>query len=153
MQGCSRRDGIALGRAANDQERGYSPLRAELPRPTCGRTHEALWILHLRRTTILAGSSLSAFGSFRPVADVRTGGISSSNDRAYGAAEFLSVQEYRNIDRWVETISAREAVQRGRIVNLTRGPEEHRVTERHEAADIDKVRTLMMAEGAEEPAV
>jgi GST-like protein len=72
---------------------------------------------------------------------------------AYGAAEFLSAQEYKNIDRWVETISAREAVQRGRIVNLTWGPEEHRVSERHEAADIDKVRALMMAEGAEEPAV
>ena len=72
---------------------------------------------------------------------------------AYGAAEFLSVQEYKNVDRWVETISAREPVQRGRIVNLTWGPEEHRVSERHEAGDIDKVRALMMAEGAEEPAV
>jgi GST-like protein len=53
----------------------------------------------------------------------------------------------------VEAISAREAVQRGRIVNLTWGPEEHRVSERHEAGDIDKVRAVMMAEGAEEPAV
>ena len=72
---------------------------------------------------------------------------------AYNAAEFLSAQEYRNIDRWVETISAREAVQRGRIVNLTWGPEEHRVSERHEAADIDKVRAVMMADAAKEPAV
>jgi GST-like protein len=71
----------------------------------------------------------------------------------YGAAEFLSVQEYPNIDRWVETIWARKAVQRGRIVNLNSGPEEHRVSERHEAGDIDKVRALMMAERAEEPAV
>jgi len=53
----------------------------------------------------------------------------------------------------VETISAREAVQRGRIVNLTWGPEEHRVSERHEAADIDKVRELMKADAAKEPAV
>ena len=67
---------------------------------------------------------------------------------AYGAAEFLSVQEYKHLDRWVETISAREPVQRGRIVNLTWGPEEHRVTERHEAADIDKVRERMKADAA-----
>jgi GST-like protein len=72
---------------------------------------------------------------------------------AYGAAEFLSVQDYTHLDRWVETISAREAVQRGRIVNLTWGPEEHRVSERHEAADIDKVRALMRVEGVEKPAV
>ena len=72
---------------------------------------------------------------------------------AYGAAEFLSVQEYQNLDRWVETIAAREPVQRGRIVNLTWGPEEHRVTERHEAADIDRVREVMKADAAKEPAV
>jgi GST-like protein len=72
---------------------------------------------------------------------------------AYGAGEFLSVQDYPNVDRWTETISAREAVQRGRIVNLTWGPEEHRVLERHEAADIDRVRALMQAEGVEKPAV
>ena len=72
---------------------------------------------------------------------------------AYGAAEFLSVHEYKHLDRWVETISAREPVQRGRIVNLTWGPEEHRVSERHEAADIDRVREVILADAAKEPAV
>ena len=72
---------------------------------------------------------------------------------AYGAAEFLSVQEYKHLDRWVETISAREPVQRGRIVNLTWGPEEHRVIERHEAADIDRVREIIKAVGKNDPAV
>jgi GST-like protein len=72
---------------------------------------------------------------------------------AYGAAEFLSVQDYPNLARWVEAIAAREAVQRGRLVNRMIGPEEHRVSERHEAGDIDRARALMMAEGAEEPAV
>ena len=72
---------------------------------------------------------------------------------AYGAAEFLSVQEYRNVARWVQTIAAREPVQRGRIVNRAAGPEEHRVTERHEAADSDKVRERMKADAAKEPAL
>ena len=72
---------------------------------------------------------------------------------AYGAAEFLSVQEYRNVARWVQTIAAREPVQRGRIVNRAAGPEEHRVTERHEAADIDRVRERMKADAEREPAV
>jgi GST-like protein len=72
---------------------------------------------------------------------------------AYGAAEFLSVQDYPNVDRWTDTISAREAVQRGRIVNLTWGPEEHRVSERHDAVDIDRVRELMRSEGVAKPAV
>ena len=53
----------------------------------------------------------------------------------------------------METISARKAVQCGRIVSLTWGPEEHRVSERHEVADIDKLRALMQAERAEKPAV
>ncbi|MBV9249137.1 MAG: glutathione-dependent disulfide-bond oxidoreductase, partial [Acetobacteraceae bacterium] len=39
----------------------------------------------------------------------------------YGAAEFLSVQEYRNVVRWADAIHARPAVQRGRMVNRTSG--------------------------------
>jgi len=72
---------------------------------------------------------------------------------AYGAAEFLSAHEYENVARWVKMIWAREPVQRGRLVNSTSVPEEHRVTERHEAGDIDRVRAVMMAEGVGEPAV
>jgi GST-like protein len=58
---------------------------------------------------------------------------------AYDAAEFLSVHEYGNLGRWVEQISAREPVRRGRIVNTTRGPAESCLKERHDAADIDRV--------------
>ena len=58
----------------------------------------------------------------------------------YDAAEFLSVQEYKNVARWEKTVSAREPVQRGRLVNVTRGPEELRVPNRHDASDIDLVR-------------
>ena len=38
----------------------------------------------------------------------------------YGAAEFLSVHEYKNVVRWADAIGARPAVQRGRMVNRLR---------------------------------
>jgi hypothetical protein len=63
---------------------------------------------------------------------------------AYGAAEFLSSQDYKNIERWVETISAREPVQRGRRVYCSEG---RRVPGRHEAGDIDMVRKVQRADG------
>ncbi len=72
---------------------------------------------------------------------------------AYGAAEFLSVHEYRHLVRWVEQIAAREPVRRGRLVNGGRGPAEFRLRERHEAADIDAVLArVRAAEGGEKPA-
>ncbi|MEY3712890.1 MAG: hypothetical protein RL321_510, partial [Pseudomonadota bacterium] len=54
----------------------------------------------------------------------------------YGAAEFLDVASYRHVTRWAQEIVARPAVQRGRRVNRSWGPEELRVPERHSAADI-----------------
>ena len=54
----------------------------------------------------------------------------------YGAGEFLSVDEYKNVQRWTDEIAQRPAVQRGRIVNRVQG--EKTLAERHEAADIDK---------------
>ena len=71
---------------------------------------------------------------------------------AYGAAEFLSVHEYPHLARWVRTIAAREPVRRGRLVNRNAGPEEHRVAERHEAADIDRVLERIRADAEKEPA-
>jgi GST-like protein len=68
---------------------------------------------------------------------------------AYSAAEFLSVHEYENVARWVKLIGGREPVLRGRQVNLTWGPEEFRVENRHSAADIDKVREAMKEQDAE----
>lgn len=55
----------------------------------------------------------------------------------YGAAEFLSVQEYPHVLRWAEEIAARPAVQRGTRVNRTWGDEASQVPERHSAADLD----------------
>jgi GST-like protein len=56
--------------------------------------------------------------------------------QVYGAGEFLSVQDYRNVQRWTEQIGKRPAVKRGRIVN--RGQGEPALRERHSAADIDQ---------------
>ena len=62
---------------------------------------------------------------------------------AYNAAEFLSVHSYNNVARWAAQLWDREPVQRGRLVNAMSLPEAHRVPERHEAADIDRVRATM----------
>ena len=55
---------------------------------------------------------------------------------AYEASEFLDVASYTNVVRWANEIADRPAVQRGRRVNKTWGPEELQVPERHCAADI-----------------
>ncbi|MBC3475122.1 glutathione-dependent disulfide-bond oxidoreductase [Pseudomonas taiwanensis] len=54
----------------------------------------------------------------------------------YGAAEFLAVDEYANVQRWAEQIAARPAVQRGTRVNRTWGDEASQVAERHSATDL-----------------
>jgi GSH-dependent disulfide-bond oxidoreductase len=55
----------------------------------------------------------------------------------YGAAEFLSVQDYKNVLRWADVIAARPAVKRGRIVNKTNGDLASQLHERHDASDFD----------------
>ncbi|MFC3059404.1 glutathione-dependent disulfide-bond oxidoreductase [Paenirhodobacter populi] len=54
---------------------------------------------------------------------------------SYGAAEFLSVQDYTNVLRWADQIFARPAVKRGRIVNRTWGEPSEQLRERHDASD------------------
>ena len=55
----------------------------------------------------------------------------------YGAAEFLSVQEYGNVQRWADAVGARPAVQRGRMVNRITGDPADQLHERHDAGDFD----------------
>ncbi len=55
----------------------------------------------------------------------------------YGAAEFLSVQEYNNVQRWADLIYERPAVQRGRMVNRTSGEPSSQLHERHDAGDFE----------------
>lgn len=56
----------------------------------------------------------------------------------YEAAEFLSVHEYKNVQRWAEQLAARPAVKRGVRVNKAWGDEATQLHERHSAADFDK---------------
>jgi GST-like protein len=55
----------------------------------------------------------------------------------YGASEFLSVQEYVNVQRWADRILERPAVKRGRIVNRTWGEPNEQLLERHDSSDFD----------------
>jgi GST-like protein len=54
---------------------------------------------------------------------------------AYGAAEFLSVQDYKNVQRWADTLLERPALQRGRMVNRITGEPSSQLHERHDASD------------------
>lgn len=56
----------------------------------------------------------------------------------YEAAEFLDVGTYTHVLRWVKDIEARPAVQRGRRVNKSWGPEEERLIERHSDSDFNR---------------
>jgi GST-like protein len=55
----------------------------------------------------------------------------------YGAAEFLSVHEYKNVIRWADQLAARPAVRRGRIVNRMSGNPAEQLHERHDASDFE----------------
>lgn len=55
----------------------------------------------------------------------------------YGAAEFLQVQDYVNVNRWANAIAERTAVKRGRMVNRISGPLEAQLRERHDAGDFE----------------
>lgn len=55
----------------------------------------------------------------------------------YNAAEFLQVQEYQNVIRWANDLSARPAVKRGKMVNRVWGDENEQMAERHDASDFE----------------
>jgi GSH-dependent disulfide-bond oxidoreductase len=66
---------------------------------------------------------------------------------SYGAAEFLSVQDYKHVQRWADAILARPAVKRGRMVNRTSGDPSEQLRERHDASDFG-TKTQDKLEGA-----
>ena len=55
----------------------------------------------------------------------------------YSAAEFISAHEYKHVLRWADLLTARPAVQRGRMVNPTSGEASSQLHERHDARDFD----------------
>jgi GST-like protein len=57
--------------------------------------------------------------------------------KLYDAGEFLEAQSYTHLLRWAEEMDSRPAVQRGRRVNRTWGPEEEQLHERHSASDFE----------------
>jgi GST-like protein len=56
---------------------------------------------------------------------------------SYGAAEFLSVQDYKHVQRWADMLLERPAVRRGRMVNRTSGEPSTQLRERHDARDFE----------------
>ena len=86
----------------------------------------------LGETEFVAGSDFT-------IADIACwpwyGGLVKFNQ--YGASEFLSVHEYKNIVRWADAMFARPAVKRGRMVNRLQGDPSQQLAERHDASDFE----------------
>jgi GSH-dependent disulfide-bond oxidoreductase len=55
----------------------------------------------------------------------------------YGAAAFLSVQDYKNVQRWADMLLERPTVRRGRMVNRISGEPSSQLHERHDAGDFE----------------
>ncbi|WP_299598588.1 glutathione-dependent disulfide-bond oxidoreductase [uncultured Microbulbifer sp.] len=68
-------------------------------------------------------------------------------NEAYDAAEFLEAHTYKNVNRWVQEVGERPAVQRGKMVNRTWGEPSGQLHERHDASDFDR-RTQDKIEGS-----
>lgn len=87
----------------------------------------------LAQTRFLAGDeyTLADIANFPWLAPFVEGNI--YND----AKTFLSIDEYKNVARWVGEINARPAVKRGRIVNKVWGDPDTQLKERHSAADFE----------------
>jgi GSH-dependent disulfide-bond oxidoreductase len=72
------------------------------------------------------------------------GGLAQYNQ--YGGAEFLQVQDYKNLQRWTTRIGERPAVKRGRKVNRLSGDPADQLHERHDASDFEtKTQDKLMA--------
>jgi GSH-dependent disulfide-bond oxidoreductase len=85
------------------------------------------------------GESAYLAGDAYTIADIAVwpwyGGL--AKGLLYGAGEFLSVKDYKNVQRWADVIGARPAVKRGRIVNRLQGDPAAQLHERHDASDFD----------------
>jgi len=66
----------------------------------------------------------------------------------YGAAEFLSAQDYKHVHRWADALTGRRAVKRGRMVNRVFGEPSSQLHERHDAGDFDTKTQDKLAAGS-----
>jgi GST-like protein len=91
-----------------------------------------------RQLDVLAANEYLAGGDYT-IADIAVfpwyGGLVKS--WLYGAAEFLSVQDYKNVQRWADTVFTRPSVKRGRMVNRMSGDPSQQLRERHDASDFE----------------
>ncbi|OEC86052.1 glutathione-dependent disulfide-bond oxidoreductase [Acinetobacter sp. YK3] len=87
---------------------------------------------HLAKHEYLAGNeySIADIAAFPWYGSVVKGWV-------YNADEFLSVNQYKHVQRWADAILARPAVQRGRMVNRTFGDLASQLHERHDASDFE----------------
>jgi len=67
---------------------------------------------------------------------------------AYESAEFLSVQEYKHVQRWADLLLERPAVRRGRMVNRMQGEPSSQLRERHDASDFETKTQDKLAPGS-----
>jgi GST-like protein len=85
------------------------------------------------------GESEFIAGSTYTIADIAIfpwyGGL--AKGWLYGAAEFLSVQDYKHVQRWADMLLERPAVKRGRMVNRIYGEPSSQLHERHDASDFE----------------
>lgn len=113
----------------------YAPTRMEYPiNRFAMETKRQLDVLDKR----LAGNRFLA-GDQYTIADIAVwpwyGGL--VKGWLYDAAEFLSVDEYKHVQRWADEIFRRPAVQRGRMVNRVYGEPATQLHERHDARDFE----------------
>jgi len=66
----------------------------------------------------------------------------------YGAAEFLSAGDYKNVQRWADALLKRPAVKRGSMVNRTYGDPSSQLHERHDVGDFDTKTQDKLAQGS-----
>ena len=112
----------------------YAPEKYEYPINRYAMETKRLFDVadkRLAETQFLAGddytiADMAAYPWFAPFV---YGGIYDN------ARQFLSIQEYTHVERWVHAISERPAVKRARIVNKTWGEEDAQLPERHSRAD------------------
>ncbi len=66
----------------------------------------------------------------------------------YAAGEFLSVGDYKNVQRWTDVLLLRPAVKRGTMVNRTYGDRSSQLHERHAASDFESKTQDKLAPGS-----